>query len=159
VYLLDVVRIKLACQLPAVAFASASSYKALPGFPNNSVAMRDDYCIDAAINQPTPARHCFQDALHFSSFAMLASTNDPDGGNQYPGYILYQQNTTRVCQSIVSEQCLQEHAWDEELCLAMLIAASTRGSDAYVWTAGAIAGVAIAGEHIIESSCSWVLRG
>eukprot|EP00775_Hariotina_reticulata_P006955 gene6955-7171_t len=109
VHLVDTVRIKLACQLPTDALASASSYKTLPGFPNNSVILWDEYCVDAAITQAKPTQHCFQNVLHFANFTLLATNNDPDRGNQFPGYIIYQRNTTRACQSTITLQCLQDH--------------------------------------------------
>lgn len=66
---------------------------------------------------------------------------------QYPGYVLFQENTSRVCQATITQQCLDQNNGDEDLCLVMLIAATlnNQGSGGVIWTPGAIAGVAIAG--------------
>ncbi|KAF6251428.1 hypothetical protein COO60DRAFT_620396 [Scenedesmus sp. NREL 46B-D3] len=100
IVLQDVVRVKLACQLPADVLRSARTYTPVSAaYPNNSVALIPEFCFTAALNYGEPAEHCFNDAVHFQTFSLISASNDPDAGGQYPGYVLYQQNTTRVCES------------------------------------------------------------
>jgi hypothetical protein len=156
VVLRNVNRVKPACQLPSDVFVSAQSFKRVsPAFPPNTVTMLPKYCFNAALTSPEVQQNCFTDALHFENFSLLASYNDPDKGSPYPGYILFQQNTTRVCQATITKQCLQESNGDEELCMAMLVASAglagapskgvSHSGGSSSWSPGAAAGVAIAG--------------
>lgn len=152
----DVIRIKPACQLPADVLRSAQGFtRHSPAYPPNAVRLIPKVCFTAALTSPDPQQHCFTDALKFDSFSLLAAYNDPDKGSQYPGYVLFQANTTRVCQAVVSRECLEQSNGDEELCMAMLIAASGIGTapnkasssgGSFGWSPGTAAAVAVAGE-------------
>jgi hypothetical protein len=146
----DVVRVKLACQLPADVLKSARAYaRVSDAFPNNSATLLPQFCFTAALTAGPPLPHCFDDALHFKAFSLVAASNDPDSGGQFPGYVLFQQNTTRICEYTITKQCLAQHDGDEELCLAMLVTQAMSSLDTnkpgFSWSPGAIAGVAIAG--------------
>lgn len=138
---------KLACQLPANVLKSALTYSRVsPAFPNNSVALLPKFCFTAALVYGQPEQHCYELALHFRTFSMIAASNDPDTGSQFPGYVLYQVNTTRVCEYTITQDCLSAHSGDEELCLAMLVTQALSGDkQGFSWSPGAIAGVSIAG--------------
>lgn len=159
----DVIRVKPACQQPADVLKATQSFpRYSPAFPPNSVHLVPKLCFNAAISTPDPQPFCFNDVLQFDHFSLLAVYNDPDKGSQYPGYIFYQQNTTRVCQSTISPECLRESNGDEELCMAMLVAASgitgrsaqsgASGSGSFSWSPGVIAAVAVAGEGLARSA-------
>jgi hypothetical protein len=152
----DVVRVKLACQASQDVVASARSFKrASPAFPPNAVTLVPHVCFSAATRGAGRELTCYDDAIRFSAFSTLMANNEPDKGSQSPGYVLFQVNTTRVCQNFITQQCLQDHNDDEELCMAMLIAAARRGGGGAAmregpaggsfWTPGAVAGVALAG--------------
>jgi hypothetical protein len=143
----DVVRVKLACQLPEDVFKSVQTYtRVSDAFPNNSASLIPRFCFTASLVYGQPVPHCFADALHFKAFSLLSASNDPDSGSQFPGYILYQQNTTRVCEYTITQECLAQQDGDEELCLAMLVTQALSGNkQGFSWSPGAIAGVAIAG--------------
>jgi len=153
--LFDTIRVKPACQLPGDVLRSAQSFQRVsPMYPPNTVELVPRLCFTAALSGPEPQLNCFQDVLQFEHFSMLAAYNDPDKGSQYPGYVLYQENTTRVCQNTITRQCLDDSNGDEELCMAMLVAAtgltsqSSKPSDksgAVSWSPGIVAGVAISG--------------
>jgi hypothetical protein len=80
-------------------------------------------CLTAALSGPVATQNCFDNSLRFTTFSTVMAANDPDRGSQYPGYVLFQQNTTRVCQNFITPQCLADHSDDEEVCMAMLVAA------------------------------------
>jgi hypothetical protein len=143
----DVVRVKLACQLPNDVLRSARTYvRVSDAFPNNSASLIPNFCFTAALTYGQRVQHCFKDALHFKTFSLLSASNDPDSGSQFPGYILYQHNTTRACEYTITQECLKQHDGDEELCLAMLVTQALSGNkQGFSWAPGAIAGVAIAG--------------
>jgi hypothetical protein len=158
VILRNINRVKPACQLASDVYVSAQTFKRVsPAFPPNNVTMLPKYCFNAALTTPEPSQNCFVDALHFETFSLVASYYDPDKGSPYPGYILFQINTTRVCQATITKQCLQESNGDEELCMAMLVAAAgttgvpTKNSGykggSGTWSPGAAAGIAVAGER------------
>lgn len=122
----DTVRVKPACQLPSDVLRSAQSFSRVsPAYPPNDVRMIPKLCMSAALDSSVPQPYCFLDVLQFNYFSLLAAYNDPDKGTQYPGYILYQENTTRVCQSTISAECMQKNNNDEELCMAVLLAATS----------------------------------
>jgi hypothetical protein len=152
----DAIRVKPACQLPADVLKSAQSFQRIsPVFPENSVSLLPKLCFYAALKSPEPQQQCFTNALQLEQFSLMAAYNDPDKGSQYPGYILYHDNVTRVCLNTVTQKCLQESNGDEELCMAMIVAASgiigqpTKQEDGqnggFYWSPGAVAGIAIAG--------------
>lgn len=60
-----------------------------------------------------------------------------------------------MCQSTISQQCLDEKGGDEELCLVMLVTQSLNAgrSTGFVWTPGAIAGVAVTGDLRHDAGC------
>ncbi|WIA13591.1 hypothetical protein OEZ85_007157 [Tetradesmus obliquus] len=147
----DVVRVKLACQLPVDVLKSARTYtRVSPAFPNNTAVLLPRFCFTAALAYGLPDQHCYQDALHFKYFSMISSSNDPDTGSQFPGYVLFQENTTRVCEYTITKECLAAHDGDEELCLAMLVTQALQGNQqGFTWTPGAIAGVSVAGAVVL----------
>lgn len=157
----DAIRVKPACQQAADVLKSAQSFPRIsPAYPENTVRLLPKFCIYAALNSPEPQQQCFTDALQLEHFSLMAVYNDPDKGSQYPGYVLYHDNVTRVCQNTVSQKCLQESNGDEELCMAMIVAASgiigqptRQGGGQYggfYWSPGAAAGIAIAGARWAE---------
>uniref|UniRef100_A0A383WP55 Protein kinase domain-containing protein n=1 Tax=Tetradesmus obliquus TaxID=3088 RepID=A0A383WP55_TETOB len=147
----DVVRVKLACQLPVDVLKSARTYtRVSSAFPNNTVVLLPRFCFTAALAYGLPEQHCYQDALHFKYFSMISSSNDPDSGSQFPGYVLFQENTTRACEYTITKECLAAHDGDEELCLAMLVTQALQGNQqGFTWTPGAIAGVSVAGAVVL----------
>eukprot|EP00882_Tetradesmus_deserticola_P013577 GHRQ01014414.1.p1 GENE.GHRQ01014414.1~~GHRQ01014414.1.p1 ORF type:complete len:380 (+),score=89.24 GHRQ01014414.1:383-1522(+) len=151
IVLRNVVRIKLACQIPKDVLKSARTYaRVSPAFPENQVMLMPEFCFTAALQYNQVMQHCYRDALHFQDFSLISATNDPDSGSQFPGYVLYQQNTTRVCEATITPQCLAEHDGDEGLCLAILVTeALSGGRGGFVWSPGAIAGVTIAGAAVL----------
>lgn len=155
--LMDSIRVKPACQLPTDVLRSAQSFQRIsPAFPNNEVSLLPKFCFTAALSSPEPQQQCFTNALQMTHFSIMAVYNDPDKGSQFPGYSLYHDNVTRVCQSTITKKCLEDTNGDEELCMALLVAASGiagqpsrqtgPGGGGYHWSPGAAAGVAIAGQ-------------
>lgn len=164
----DVIRVKPACQLPTDVLKAAQSFQRYsPAYPPNSLRLVPKFCFTAAISTPDPQPHCFTDALQFDSFSLLTAYNDPDKGSQYPGYVLYQENTTRVCQATISRDCLEQSGGDDELCMAMLVAASgiigqpsrqaAASSGSFRWSPGTAAAVAVAGEGAGCAGAGFVL--
>lgn len=164
----DTIRVKPACPLATDVLRSAQSFQRVSrAFPPNVVQMVPQFCFNAALGGPEPTLQCFPDALYFEHFSLLAAYNDPDKGSQYPGYILYQENTTRVCVDTVTPECLKDSNGDEELCIAMLVAskglAGQSGSrsgagggdgrggsgSGIIWNPGAVAGIAVAGASVV----------
>jgi hypothetical protein len=127
---------------------SAKTYtRVSPAFPNNSAKLLPNFCFFAALEYGPAVQHCYTDALHFQAFSMISSSNDPDAGSQFPGYVLFQVNTTCVREYTITKDCLAAHGGDEELCLAMLVTQALSGNkQGFAWTPGTIAGVAIAGK-------------
>jgi hypothetical protein len=164
----DAIRVKPACQLAADVFKAAQSFQRIsPAFPVNSVRLLPKFCFFAALNSPEPQQQCFTDALQLEHFSLLAAYNDPDKGTQYPGYVLYHDNVTRVCLNTVTQQCLQESNGDEELCMSMIVAASgiigqpTKQGQGqhggFSWSPGTAAAIAIAGAMWAHSPPSQLL--
>jgi hypothetical protein len=151
----NTVRVKPACQPAQDVLLSAQSFaRVSDAFPPNTISLLDSFCFTATVSGPEPQRQCYEDALHADHFSFLASYQDPDKGSQFPGYVLYMANVTRVCINTISQQCLQDTNGDEELCMAMLVASGPSSqlgkpkeakSGGTVWTHGAVAGVAVAG--------------
>lgn len=75
--------------------------------------------------------------------AFLVRNTDPDAGYSWPGYILYMTNTTRVCDHYITDQCYS--TLGQDTCIAELLNRLLNDTSSFVWTPGAIAGIAISG--------------
>lgn len=83
IVLQDVVRVKLACQLPQGTIRAAASFKRVsPAFPENNVTLWEHFCLDAAINGPQVTNQCYEDVMHFEAFSNIATSDDPSLGRQ-----------------------------------------------------------------------------
>lgn len=79
----DVVRVKLACQLPTTTIKSASNFQRVsPVYPPNNLTLWNSFCFDAAVNSPTITHNCYKDVLHFNAFSNIAASDDPNLGRQ-----------------------------------------------------------------------------
>eukprot|EP00775_Hariotina_reticulata_P005704 gene5704-5944_t len=152
IILRDVMRIKMVCNTLEGAFRSASTFKAIPPFPPNNITKVQDTCV-------TPANgvlRCYDNSLHFNNFIMLVRNTDPEAGRPFPGYVLYMENVTRVCNYYITEQCLA--AYGQDSCIAEMLDQllnTTRNS----LSPGTIAGIAVAGTVVVVAAVlCYVLR-
>lgn len=140
----DVVRAKLVCNPIDASLQSARSFRQLPNFPPNNVSTLDGMCV---VSPSWEGQTCYTDSLHFQDFAFLVQHADPDSGNSWPGYVLYMHNTTRVCDYYISAACIAASGGDT--CIAQMLDAIVNGTRGFMWTPGAIAGVAVAGGWVL----------
>lgn len=142
----DVVIVDVVCHdTPSAVLASAQSSPQLPGHPPNRVSITSNTCLFYQGQQ-----RCFQDGLHYQSFAVVTAYEDAARGISQPGYTLVYDNVTHVCRSYLDQQCVQQHGanicWErqaQQLLPGLFgVTAATSSTDL---SAGAIAGIAIAG--------------
>lgn len=138
----DVVRVKFVCNPVQDALDSTRTYTSFPPWPPNKVSLQSNICI----RNPEWESVCYQDNLLFENFTFLVSRSDPEAGFDYGGYVLHMNNTTRVCDYLVTEQCMDQYGLDT--CMAQLLDEVINGTQTHtLWTKGAIAGVAVAGRQ------------
>lgn len=142
----DVVRVRAACQQPQDVLRAVRSFPpARPGLPPNQVSLLPRFCVTAALAAgEQPSSRCYNESLHFSVFSLEAVASDAESGRRYRAYLLLQTNTTRVCSTTISPECLAQHAGDDDACIALLLGQGSDGSSAPL-APGAIAGIAVAG--------------
>jgi hypothetical protein len=100
--------------------------------------------VPAAFLQCLTQQVCYAESILFTDMAFLVRNTDPDAGFSSPGYILYMNNTTQVCDNYITEDCYS--TLGQDACIAELLNNLLNGTQAgFEWTPGAIAGVAAAG--------------
>jgi hypothetical protein len=104
------------CNTLEGAFNTASNFKAIPPFPPNNVTQVQDTCV----KQSDGSSRCYDDSIHFNNFTMQVQNSDPEVGRSFPGYVLYMENVTRVCNHYITEQCLAAYGQVSGCCAAVL---------------------------------------
>eukprot|EP00879_Flechtneria_rotunda_P012583 GHRR01013139.1.p1 GENE.GHRR01013139.1~~GHRR01013139.1.p1 ORF type:complete len:399 (+),score=64.10 GHRR01013139.1:103-1299(+) len=139
----NVIRVKGICQQPGQQnLASALTYPVLPGYPPNKVAIVDGLCVPNIHNGQSQL--CFNEGLKINSLATAETQSNVEGSGFDEGYTLVQRNVTRVCQSYLDPDCLRQHYPD--YCWAKA-AVSVQDKPSTALSAGAIAGIVVAGDH------------